>query len=109
MLYSLYKLLLVIFQSQPAGEVGQPKGIKRKTQPLDNAEEPGLKSKKPCFTPRCPDPVGEAPATNSAWFSKLGLSATDAEILDGGEWLTDDHISAAQKLLRRQFPELAGL
>ena len=37
------------------------------------------------------------------------LSQEDRRIIIDGEWLTDIHINAAQKLLKRQFPNLSGL
>ena len=58
--------------------------------------------------------LGLAPKTAISEYPQqglheLGLNAKDIEILDSSEWLTDDHISTAQKLLRRQLPTLAGL
>lgn len=43
------------------------------------------------------------------WVAELGLSITDEAVLTGGEWLSDTHISAANRLLRTQFPSQNGL
>ncbi|XP_038046878.1 uncharacterized protein LOC119721064 [Patiria miniata] len=80
---------------------------RKRLLPLD--EEP-CEPKRPCVTAKedC-DGETQGPSLDDDWFIQVGLSAKDVEILYSGEWLTDDHVTAAQKLLRRQFPALAGL
>lgn len=45
----------------------------------------------------------------SSWVNDLALSVADEETLVCGEWLTATHISAANYLLRSQFPSQNGL
>ena len=40
--------------------------------------------------------------------NELGLTVSDLEQLVGGEWLTDKHINAVNKLFHKQFPSLNG-
>ncbi|XP_078662102.1 polycystin-1-like protein 2 [Branchiostoma floridae x Branchiostoma belcheri] len=48
-------------------------------------------------------------ALRKVWVPGLTLTIFDRRVLTVGEMLTDDHIQAAQKLLRRQYPALQGL
>ena len=41
--------------------------------------------------------------------SGLVLYQEDRRIISDGEWLSDLHISAAQTLLKQQFPHVSGL
>ncbi|KAL9978130.1 hypothetical protein ACROYT_G015617 [Oculina patagonica] len=43
------------------------------------------------------------------WIPDLGLSEKDKNILLSGQKLTDNHISAAQKIIKKQFPHVDGL
>ena len=43
------------------------------------------------------------------WVRELELRENDKEIICSGHWLTDKHISAMNKLLRRQYPQQNGL
>lgn len=43
------------------------------------------------------------------WVQSLDLNWTDESQLRNGEWLTDKHITAANKLLRKQHPSQNGL
>ena len=43
------------------------------------------------------------------WIRDLNLTERDKQLLDGGEWLLDSHISAVSDLLRRQYPKQSGL
>lgn len=52
--------------------------------------------------------TADCPTTNM-WHPRLLLSQNDKEILQGGETLTDKHIDAAQRLLKKQFPNIHGL
>ena len=49
------------------------------------------------------------PTSVSTWINELGLSGDDREILKSGQWLTANHISAAQSLLRKAHPLQNGL
>ena len=46
---------------------------------------------------------------NTDWASNLGLSSYEKEILGSKSWLSDNHINAANLLLRRLFPSQNGL
>ncbi|XP_062510201.1 uncharacterized protein LOC134186289 [Corticium candelabrum] len=50
-----------------------------------------------------------AQAKNNDWLPHLQLDRGDELRLLGGQWLYDTHISAAQRLLRDQFPTIDGL
>lgn len=43
------------------------------------------------------------------WISSLGLTKQDEQILLAGGWLSANHISAVQKLLRKTYPTQEGL
>ena len=43
------------------------------------------------------------------WIQQEQLSLTDEKQLLGGQWLSDKHISAAQNMMRKQFPDMDGL
>ena len=45
------------------------------------------------------------------WVSikEIKLTHQDRETLNSQEWLNDNHISAAQYLLKKQHPEMSGL
>ena len=49
------------------------------------------------------------PTQTSDWIPELLLSETDKTILQGQQWLTDRHVSAAQMILLKQFPAIDGL
>ena len=57
---------------------------------------------------RSPSP-SETPPPSNEWVKDLHLSAEDKEILESGRWLNDSHISAAQSLLKKQYPHIDGL
>lgn len=42
------------------------------------------------------------------WIKDLSLSYKHKTIIETNEMLTDEHIEAAQNLLKKQFPQLAG-
>ena len=50
-----------------------------------------------------------SPPPTQWWIQELGLKSSDKIILETGEWLNDLHISAANCLLQRQFPQISGL
>ncbi|CAH1250637.1 PKD1L3 [Branchiostoma lanceolatum] len=52
---------------------------------------------------------GELQPSRNMWIPDLKLTAEDKTILQSDDMLTDKHIHAAQMLLRRQYPGLAGL
>ena len=54
------------------------------------------------------DSLPESPEFSS-WVDDLGLSVADKQTLVDGKWLTATHISAANYLLRSQFPSQNGL
>ena len=54
------------------------------------------------------DSLPESPEFCS-WVNDLGLSVADEQILLNGRWLTATHMSAANCLLRSQFPTQNGL
>jgi len=43
------------------------------------------------------------------WIKELLLYSADKQVLLNGEWLTDSIISAAQQLLKKDFPHIGGL
>jgi hypothetical protein len=43
------------------------------------------------------------------WVGDTKLTQDDKKILTSGEWLTDNHIHAAQVLLKQQYPHISGL
>lgn len=45
----------------------------------------------------------------SSWVAGLSLTNADKQKLTNGEWLLASHISAAQKLMKSQFPSQNGL
>ena len=45
----------------------------------------------------------------TSWINELGLSVADETTLVCGKWLSANHISAANRLLRAQFPSQNGL
>ena len=45
----------------------------------------------------------------AVWCPGLSLLGTHLLWLRNGDWLSDEHVEAANKLLKKQFPELAGL
>ena len=45
----------------------------------------------------------------SSWVADLCLSIADEQTLSNGEWLSANHISAANSLMKRQFPSQNGL
>ena len=57
---------------------------------------------------RFPSP-SETPPPSNGWVKDLCLSAEDKEILESGSWLSDCHISAAQYLLKKQYPHIDSL
>ena len=50
----------------------------------------------------------DLPSSNM-WISKLALSKTDKSVIEKLEWLNDNHMYAAQTLLKKYFPHLSGL
>ncbi|XP_022087100.1 uncharacterized protein LOC110977363 [Acanthaster planci] len=88
-----------------ARSVGQPT-VRKRLLPQNEGHEP----KRPRVAEsQDSDSDNRSPSIDNDWFIQVGLSAKDIEVLDNGEWLTDEHISAAQRLLRRQFPTFGGL
>lgn len=61
------------------------------------------------MTPKKTRPPDEVKVEGHAWLPELNLQAKDRMILVDGDWLTDNHIVAGQRLLSRQFPALEGL
>ncbi len=49
------------------------------------------------------------PPPTKWWIESLGLLKDDRTILQTGRWLNDKHISAAQRLLQQQFPQIGSL
>ena len=47
--------------------------------------------------------------SSSLWISELGLTIQDKAIISSHDWLSDNHIQAAQTLLIQQFPCIGGL
>ena len=52
---------------------------------------------------------GSAPADEVYWVQELGLKSEEKHILSTGEWLSDIHVAAANKLLKEQYPHQNGL
>ena len=50
-----------------------------------------------------------SPEVPKYWVQSLDLCWTDESQLLNGEWLTDKHITAANKLLSKQYPSRNGL
>ena len=53
------------------------------------------------------DKYPDLPSSNM-WISELALSETDKSVIEKMEWLNDNHMYAAQTLLKN-FPHLSGL
>ena len=51
----------------------------------------------------------EAECITPIWVSELSLNLDDKNAIHLGDWLTDKHISAANQLLKRGFPQCKGL
>ncbi len=49
------------------------------------------------------------PSPTLFWLHNLGLCPADEFDLMNGEWLTDNHVNAAQKLRKRHHPNQNGL
>ncbi|XP_062515516.1 uncharacterized protein LOC134190972 [Corticium candelabrum] len=49
------------------------------------------------------------PITGKMWLPLMHLTLEDEQHLINSEWLNDQHISAAQELLKKQFPNVGGL
>ena len=49
------------------------------------------------------------PPPPSDWWVNDQLKAEDKNILESGGWLNDQHITAAQNLLKKQYPLINGL
>ena len=49
------------------------------------------------------------PFTGKMWLPQMHLVIEDEQHLINSEWLNDQHISAAQELLKKQFPNVGGL
>ena len=49
------------------------------------------------------------PTSVTTWVNELSLSGEDRRILRSGQWLTANHISAAQSLLKKSHPLQNGL
>ena len=43
------------------------------------------------------------------WLSELFLRADDKKLIETGDWLMDRHTTAAQMLLKKDFPRVDGL
>ena len=53
--------------------------------------------------------VSSVRPSSKPWVPSLGLTNRELHLLETGDWLEDEHIEAAQALLRRQFPEVSGM
>ena len=51
----------------------------------------------------------EESADEGKWLPELFLRADDKKLIETGDWLTDRHITAAQMLLKKDFPHVDGL
>jgi len=51
----------------------------------------------------------EESADEGKWLPELFLRADDKKLIETGDWLTDRHITAAQVLLKKDFPHVDGL
>ena len=51
----------------------------------------------------------ETPPGAPVWVTELKLHMSDKDRIEDGDWLQHQHISAAQSLLRKQFPSQTGL
>ena len=54
-------------------------------------------------------PLPSSPELTTSWVADLHLSVADEKILLSGEWLSSNHISAANRLMKCQFPSQNGL
>lgn len=63
----------------------------------------------PPQSPICIDDSCPSPPPTQWWVRELQLQCSDKVTLENGSWLSDVHISAAQRLLQLQFPEIGGL
>ncbi len=51
----------------------------------------------------------ECAVADGKWLPELFLRADDKELIETGRWLTDKHVTAAQMLLQKDFPQVNGL
>ena len=51
----------------------------------------------------------EESADEGKWLPELFLRADDKKLIETGDWLMDRHITAAQMLLKKDFPHVDGL
>ena len=104
----------------------------RLANPLNEFHDGTCKCKSKCTTNKCPCKKEGAPCsskchggqkcsnnsqppkcqstestTNSSKW--LHLDIHDKDVCEGGAWLTDKHMQAAQNLLQKQFPHVQGL
>ena len=47
--------------------------------------------------------------SDGKWLPKLFLRAEDKQLIETGDWLTDEHIAAAQMLLKKDIPKVDGV
>ncbi|XP_038069265.1 uncharacterized protein LOC119738441 [Patiria miniata] len=106
------RIKIIIRRLSTSNELASPwdqrTGTKRKTSPTEDCQ---------FISPKKPRPSPDSKfinhtdwkAESDLWVPELGLRAKDRVLLTDGEWLTDNHIVAAQQLLHRQFPALEGL
>ena len=59
--------------------------------------------------PKKPPTSKNSNPPSTAWVLSLLLDEDNKRILDGGQWLNNKHMYAAQKLLKAQFPDISGL
>lgn len=73
-------------------------------------EQPVAKRLRVTSSPTPPLVVEECPSPPQTkwWVQSLGLTQHAKVVLESGQWLSDQHISAAQALLEKQFPVTGG-
>ena len=81
--------------------------LPHQSQKCHSTPTPGITPTDPIFIPE--QDSRSAPADEVHWVKELGPKGQDKYILSTGEWLTDLHVAAANKLLKEQYPLQNGL
>ena len=87
----------------------QPPRKRRKQLPRHTANTGGQQPPKKSVIISSDEDSDQELKEDTTWVPELHLDQMDKQQLDSGSWLTDNHISAAQTLLKDQFPHIDGL
>ena len=85
-----------------------PLSVKSKPQTPSSATSKPQTPSAATYKPQTPSAATSTPKPPVYWNKYLALHLCDKQQIIDGEWLTDKHINAAQRMLRLQFPAQAG-